>query len=523
MQKEVEGASKPTDPTEPFRDFAAVNGDYYARTFLTLQRAELRRTHINAAAGVGSFVWAAWRGNWFMFWLALAIDMITLVNAALVYKYATASAQAVIDDKAFLVTRYDGWTNLHLVAAIATFVIGRLLVGWLADRMYYGQYAAWRLDRSKPSGTNTTRLILAGLIILMVAPLTLYRASQFAPDQRTCFRYDRLEARGEPVTFKQKFDCWTISEFPTLMRFDRPAQFDYPRNEDGTRSMVKREQTSTRQVNLNTFTAETIDQSITYAKVFYGWFFDGITYWLRVMLNAIEAVFVGTPWPVTAAVFMLIAYAAAGPRIAAFVAASLIYIALFGFWQTGMSTIAIVVASTIICIVIGLPLGIWVGKSQRASAIITPILDIMQTIPSFVYLLPAVAFFSLGKPPGIIATVIFSMPPIVRLTALGIKQVPSSTKEAALAFGASPRQLLSKVELPLALPSIMAGVNQVVMMCLSMAVVAALIGAGGLGFLVVEALQNTETGRGILAGVAIALIAMMIDRVVQKANKVRTQ
>ncbi|MEL7303061.1 MAG: ABC transporter permease subunit, partial [Pseudomonadota bacterium] len=239
-------------------------------------------------------------------------------------------------------------------------------------------------------------------------------------------------------------------------------------------------------------------------------------------LNAIEAVFVGTPWPVTAGIFMMIAYAAAGPRIALFVGASLVYIALFGFWQTGMSTIAIVVASTIICIVIGLPLGIWVGKSNRASSIITPILDVMQTIPSFVYLLPAVAFFSLGKPPGIIATVIFSMPPIVRLTALGIKQVPQSTKEAALAFGASPRQLLTKVELPLALPSIMAGVNQVVMMCLSMAVVAALIGAGGLGFLVVEALQNTETGRGILSGIAIALIAMMIDRVVQKANKVRT-
>ncbi|MEO0671752.1 MAG: proline/glycine betaine ABC transporter permease [Pseudomonadota bacterium] len=522
MQKEVEGTGRTADPTEPFRTFADTNGDYYSRTFLSLQRAELPRTHLNIAAGLGSFVWGAWRGNWFMFWLALAIDMITLVNVALVYKYWTASAQAAIDEKAFLVTRYDGWTTLHLTAAIATFIIGRLIIAWLADRMYYRQYAAWRIDPEKPSGTNTTRLILGGLVILMIAPLTLYRASQFAPDQRTCFRYERLEARGESVTFKQKFDCATISEFPTLMRFARPAQFDYPRNEDGTRSIVKREQSSSRPVSLNIYTAETIDQSITYAKVFYGWFFDGITHWLRVMLNAIEAVFVGTPWPVTAGIFMMIAYAAAGPRIALFVGASLVYIALFGFWQTGMSTIAIVVASTIICIVIGLPLGIWVGKSNRASSIITPILDVMQTIPSFVYLLPAVAFFSLGKPPGIIATVIFSMPPIVRLTALGIKQVPQSTKEAALAFGASPRQLLTKVELPLALPSIMAGVNQVVMMCLSMAVVAALIGAGGLGFLVVEALQNTETGRGILSGIAIALIAMMIDRVVQKANKVRT-
>ena len=143
----------------------------------------------------------------------------------------------------------------------------------------------------------------------------------------------------------------------------------------------------------------------------------------------------------------------------------------------------------------------------------------MQTIPSFVYLIPAVAFFSVGKPPGIIATVIFAMPPIVRLTALGIRQVPSEIKEAALAFGSTERQLLYSVELPLALPSIMAGINQVVMMCLSMVVIAALIGAGGMGLIVVEALANTKIGRGILAGLAIAFIAMIIDRVVQKATK----
>ena len=194
---------------------------------------------------------------------------------------------------------------------------------------------------------------------------------------------------------------------------------------------------------------------------------------------------------------------------------------MVGFWQTAMDTMSLVVAASIICILFGLPLGIWIGKSARAQAVVTPILDIMQTIPSFVYLLPAVAFFSIGKPPGILATVIFAMPPMVRLTALGIKHVPENTKEAALAFGANPRQLLTKVELPLALPSIMAGVNQVVMMSLSMVVVAALIGAGGMGFIVTEALANTRTGAGILAGIGIALLAMMIDRVVQKANTVK--
>jgi ABC-type proline/glycine betaine transport system, permease component len=202
-----------------------------------------------------------------------------------------------------------------------------------------------------------------------------------------------------------------------------------------------------------------------------------------------------------------------------FVAFALIYLAFFGFWNTAMDTMALVLTATLICCAIGLPLGVLVGKSNRAETITRPILDVMQTIPSFVYLIPAVAFFSVGKPPGIIATVIFAMPPIVRLTALGIRQVPSEIKEAALAFGSTERQLLYSVELPLALPSIMAGINQVVMMCLSMVVIAALIGAGGMGLIVVEALANTKIGRGILAGLAIAFIAMIIDRVVQKATK----
>ncbi|KKZ15393.1 MAG: hypothetical protein TH68_00655 [Candidatus Synechococcus spongiarum 142] len=254
-------------------------------------------------------------------------------------------------------------------------------------------------------------------------------------------------------------------------------------------------------------------------KAFYGWLFDGVTHWVRVLLNAVEAVFMGTPWIVTSLMLIMAAGKLAGPRMGVFTAAVLLYLALFGFWQTAMSTISLTVAATVICVVAGLPLGIWVAKSKAGAALVTPMLDIMQTIPSFVYLLPAVAFFSVGKPPGILATVIFAMPPMVRLTALGIQHVPASTKEAALAFGASPRQLLLKVELPLALPSIMAGVNQVVMLSLSMVVIAAIIGAGGMGFIVVDALARTQVGRGLLAGIGIALIAMMIDRVVQKINR----
>ena len=517
-----ETAEASVETLAPFWEFAGRSSRYYARTFLRIQRATLPARHFNVAAMLGSFVWAALRGNWLLFWIGFCTDMVAAVNLALVYKYSLAAGQAVIDGKAFLVQRYEGWTSAYLLAAVVLFLAGRLLLGWLADRLYYRHYARWRINRSLPCGSSTRRLVTAALVVALIAPLTLYRASQFAPDERTCIKLTRKVQDGEQVPAKDRFDCWTISEFPTLVWFKRPPQYSYPRNEDGTRSIVVKESTAKRPVNLNTWLSERIDQGIGYLKAFYGWIFDGITHWIRVLLNAVESVFVGTPWIVTAVMFIVIAQKAAGPRVATFVGLALVYLALFGFWQTAMSTVSLVVASTIICVVAGLPLGIWVGKSRLGSAIVTPILDIMQTIPSFVYLLPAVAFFSIGKPPGILATVIFAMPPMVRLTALGIRQVPESTKEAALAFGASPKQLMMKVELPLALPSIMAGVNQVVMMSLSMVVIAAIIGAGGMGFIVVDALGQTEVGRGILAGIGIALIAMMIDRVVQKANQMKS-
>lgn len=509
--------------TKAFGEFAEERRDYYAGTFAKIQRNTLGLFHINIAAMLGSFIWAALRGNWFLFWVGFAFDMMAASNLGLVYRFDQARQQAIEDDKAYLVERFTDWTSSHLIAAVVLFVVGRLLIGWLADRTYYKQYSAWRIDPSKNHGFKLKRLVLAGVIVTLIAPLTLYRSTQDAPGARDCLKLVRAMQDGKEVGTKDRFDCATLSEVPTLMWFDRPPQYSYPRNDDGTRSIVVKESTSKRQVNLNVWLSEIIDQRIDYAKAFYGYIFDSITAVLRSLLNAIEAVFVATPWPVTAGVFLLIAYHFAGPKVAVFTLSSLVYLGLFGFWQTAMSTVSIVIASTIICVVVGMPLGVWVGKSRLGSAIVTPILDVMQTIPSFVYLLPAVAFFSIGKPPGILATVIFAMPPMVRLTALGIKHVPESTKEAALAFGASPRQLLMRVELPLATPSIMAGVNQVVMMSLSMAVVAALIGAGGLGFVVVDALGQSEIGRGLIAGIAIALIAMAIDRIVQRANKIEEE
>lgn len=504
----------------PFKEFAGPNGDYYADTFLKIQKSILPNTHINWAAAVGSFVWAALRGNWLLFWISFLFDLVALVNLALYYKYS--NAVITFADKDYLVERYSGWASSSIIAAIIVFVIGRLFFGWVADRLYARQYGRWRIDRDTNSGVATSRLLIMALIGALIVPLLIYRTTQFAPDARTCIKLDRKIEKGEDAAFQDRFNCMVISEFPTLFWIERPDDISYPRDENGQRYQKRTPPSpNAPPVNLSAYMAQTIDDSVEYLTVFYAFLFEGIKNLLRGMLSAIEAVFVGTPWPITMGALLMIAYKMAGIRTALFVAASLVYLAMFSYWQTAMDTMSLVVAASIICVLVGLPMGIWVGKSKRGQAIITPILDVMQTIPSFVYLLPAIAFFSIGKPPGILATVIFAMPPMVRLTALGIRQVPENTKEAALAFGANPRQLLTKVELPLALPSIMAGINQVVMMSLSMVVIAALIGAKGMGYLVTEALTNAEVGRGILAGIGIALLAMMIDRVVQKANKIR--
>jgi len=267
--------------------------------------------------------------------------------------------------------------------------------------------------------------------------------------------------------------------------------------------------------------ASFIDDGVKWVTTNWSMFFDAITVGLRNTLNFVELIFVRTPWPVTILVVLTLAFRLARPRTAIFTAASLAYIGLLGLWDASMTTLALVAVAVIICVVIGIPVGVLCAKSPRLHALVEPVLDVMQTLPTFVYLIPAVALFSIGKPPGVIATVIFALPSMIRLTELGIRQVPGNVREAANAFGASPLQLLFKVELPLAVPSIRLGVNQTIMMSLSMVVVAALIGAGGLGDGVMKALQHLRTGQGFLVGFAIVLCAMVLDRMVRGAETER--
>ncbi len=243
--------------------------------------------------------------------------------------------------------------------------------------------------------------------------------------------------------------------------------------------------------------------------------FDGISKAVNLILVNIDRFFNWVPWPVMILVMSAIGWILAGRRTAIFTAVSLFLLGSFNLWSEGMSTLALVTTAVFISVILGLPLGILAAKSNRFDAVLRPVLDGMQTIPSFVYLIPAIMLFGIGNVPGVMATVVFSLPPMVRLTNLGIRQVDAEVVEAGLAFGSTPWQLLMKIQLPLALPAIMAGVNQTVMMALSMVVVAAMIGAGGLGYKILYSIQRVNLAVGVEAGLGILFIAMVLDRILQ--------
>ena len=248
-------------------------------------------------------------------------------------------------------------------------------------------------------------------------------------------------------------------------------------------------------------------------------FFDAITYGIRVVLDALELVFVQTPWMVIASFIILLTWLSAGPSAAIYSGAFLLYMGLLGFWEKAMTTLALLGTAACLSIAIGIPLGMFCARRERFYAFIRPIMDFMQTMPAFVFMIPVIAFFGTGKPAAVVTTMIFGGTPVVRLTVLGLRGVPEHVREAAISFGGSKWYLLSRVDLPLAAPSIRAGINQTIMLSLAMVVVASLIGAKGLGEDVLEALQYANVGQGILAGFSILFCAMILDRIVQGERK----
>lgn len=494
------------------RDFAGPNGDYYCAAFHKIHDATgiLPRTFNLWAALLGP-IWAASRAIWGMFWAFLILEIIAWVQigrgawgnpgADLMERAATqqARAQEFLDRAAAATTEADverfeklannigkaAQSTLERAEAAQAESFGIMMTGLLllagfkliqglyANAVYEKQYSRWRIDPDSTESGRATRNTVLGLVLTAaIAPLIIYK-------------------------FTVNASLELLDTFP----------------EDRVSALILGADGGTLYSAIASWMEARIDAAATAG----GDLFDGIVAAVRGVLDALTIALIGSPWPVVMLVICVTAWRAAGPRVAIFTAASLAYIALLGYWAVAMETVALVGAAVLLCVVIGIPLGIWFGKSRRAYNMAEPVLDLMQTLPAFVYLIPIIAFFGTGNTPGILATIIFGMPPVIRLTALGMRGVPDSIKEAAVAFGASKWQLLKDVEIPLALPSIMTGVNQTILMCLSMVVIISLIGGGGLGKEILEALQYAAKGPGLLGGFAILFVAMVIDRIVQGA------
>jgi len=268
-------------------------------------------------------------------------------------------------------------------------------------------------------------------------------------------------------------------------------------------------------LDLGTWFAEVIDWLLAN----FGWFFDAVSWLVTLLVGQVSGVLIGLhPFLIIAVLATLAAVLTRSLGLTVYTVLAFLLIVSMGLWVESMSSLAVVLVSVVFSLAVGIPLGIWAALNSRVSAVVRPILDLMQAMPVFVYLIPAVFFFGVGTVPGIAATIVFSIPPAVRLTELGIRNLDHELLEAAAAFGAKRGLTLKDVQLPLAFPSIMAGVNQVIMLALSMVVVAGMVGAGGLGGVVVQGVAQLDTARGFNGGLAVVILAVYLDRVTSGAR-----
>lgn len=265
--------------------------------------------------------------------------------------------------------------------------------------------------------------------------------------------------------------------------------------------------------NINT---KAIDDSVRAFSIKYDVIFNGIRSFLGTAVNGVHSILEFIPWFVMVLIVILSAWKISGKITKGLLYGGLLFlIGLVGLWGHMYETLSIVIVSVIISLILGFPIGILISSSERANSILRPILDTMQTMPVFVYLIPALLFFGLGKPPAVIATTIYAIVPIIRLTSLGIRQIDEEVVEASLSFGSTWLQSLVKVKIPQALPTIMTGVNQTIMMAMSMVVTTSMIGATGLGMEVLISVNRIEIGRGLISGTAVVIIAVILDRITQ--------
>ena len=485
------------------RTFVRTSPDYYIAAFDKVGASARFTPTFNFFAGLFGPIWFGARGLWSWALSFLIIEAIGFVQIARgLFGDLGADAMARI-------ASIEGTLALRRQQLAAAIESG-------SDRVDAFQRTVESLEaniggiRAEAEALAATgpRIALTGLVILLLAKAAQAVVANWALEARfSDWLSDRTVRSGMPVpqiVFSAVFIVLIVAV--AMIHYSLPGRFalltDFP-TEPGIRLT----------------SIEWVEAFFNWAVLNGEWLFDGITYGIRLVLDALELVFVSTPWIVIAALIVLLTWLTAGVRMAIWSGAFLAYMGLLGFWEKAMTTLALLGTAACLSILIGIPLGMFAARRPRFYAFIQPIMDFMQTMPAFVFMIPVIAFFGTGKPAAVVTTMIFGGTPVVRLTVLGLRGVPESVREAAISFGANKWYLLTKVDLPLAAPSIRAGINQTIMLSLAMVVVASLIGAKGLGEDVLEALQYANVGQGILAGFSILFCAMILDRIVQGGRR----
>ena len=491
------------DRRKNVRVFVRTNGEYYIRQFDRIGASAKFTATFNPMAGLFGPIWFGARGLWSWALPFLVIGMLAIVQIARgMFGDLAADAFARI-------ASIEGTLELRrqqLAAAIETgsvkIDVYRRTVDALEDAI------GGIRDEAIVLSEQGIWIALTGLIILVIVKAVQSTVANWALEARISDWLSNSSRRsGLPVShvvFSAIFMVLIV--IAAVLHYSLPGRFsvlsDFPTDPD---------------YRLN---------SIAWVEAFFAFcvangevVFDFVTYGIRMILDALELVFVKTPWIVIASLIVLLTWLTAGIRTAIWSTSFLAYMGLLGFWEKAMTTLALLGTAACLSILIGIPLGMFCARRPRFYYFIQPIMDFMQTMPAFVFMIPVIAFFGTGQPAAVVTTMIFGGTPVVRLTVLGLRGVPDSVREAAISFGANKWYLLTRVDLPLASPSIRAGIDQTIMLSLAMVVVASLIGAKGLGEDVLEALQYANVGQGILAGFAILFCAMILDRIVQGERK----
>ena len=485
------------------RTFVRTSPDYYIRMFDKIGASSSFTPTLNIMAGIFGPVWLGARGLWNWALPFLIIETLAFVQIARGL-FGDLGAEAMER-----IASIEGTLDLRrqqLAAAIES-NSDRIDAFQRTVDSLEANIGGIRAEADALAATGPT-VALTGLVILVLAKIAQAIVANSALESRfSDWMSDRSVRSGMPIgqiVFSAVFMGLIVSA--AMMHYSFPGRFsllsDFPTDPD---------------IRLG---------SIDRVEAFFNWavlngevLFDAITYVIRMVLDALEIVFVSTPWIVIASLIVLLTWLTAGVRMAIYSSGFLAYMGLLGFWEKAMTTLALLGTAACLSILIGIPLGMFAARRPRFYKAIQPVMDFMQTMPAFVFMIPVIAFFGTGKPAAVVTTMIFGGTPVVRLTVLGLRGVPESVREAAISFGATKWYLLTKVDLPLAGPSIRAGINQTIMLSLAMVVVASLIGAKGLGEDVLEALQYANVGQGILAGFAILFCAMILDRIVQGGRK----